>query len=268
MPRPSSASAVRSVTASWSGTDSGARLSDLARANLLLIPLDDRQEWYRYHPPPAGPPPGRAAPSGRASGHALHARAAAWHGSHADDETALEYAMLAGDIDLAARLLPQLAQRAYNSGASGACGAGSRRWTRAVPAPPLRRRRRRRDPVLPTRRPGAGRSLGAIPQRLAARPCAGRPRGGDAQVRASVPVSKRVEQMRADAQAAVAAFAEDDQWRRSRCCASNRRAGSGRRRSGGRHPRNRPFEPRGRAGIAQGDGRRRPRLSRRDRDGP
>ena len=47
---------------------------------------------------------------------------------HADDETALEYAMLAGDIDLAAQLLPQLAQRAYNSGRVGSL----RRWFEAL----------------------------------------------------------------------------------------------------------------------------------------
>ena len=45
-----------------------------------------------------------------------------------DDETALEYAMLAGDIDLAAQLLPQLAQRAYNSGRVGSL----RRWFEAL----------------------------------------------------------------------------------------------------------------------------------------
>ena len=36
--------------------------------------------------------------------------------------------MLAGDIDLAARLLPQLAQRAYNSGRVGSL----RRWFEAI----------------------------------------------------------------------------------------------------------------------------------------
>ena len=87
-------------------------------------------------------------------------RAAAWHGSRADDETALEYAFLAGDIDLAAQLLPELAQRAYNSGRVGSL----RRWFEALDEAacrvPLRSRRRRGDPLLAARRRRTGRALG------------------------------------------------------------------------------------------------------------
>ena len=108
--------------------DSGARLNDLARANLLLIPLDDSQEWYRYHHLLRDHLLAELRRRDEPRVHALHARAAAWHGSHADDETALEYAMLGGDFDLAARLLPQLAQRAYNSGRIGTL----RRWFEAI----------------------------------------------------------------------------------------------------------------------------------------
>ena len=100
-------------------TDSGQRLSDLARSNLLLIPLDDRQEWYRYHHLLREHLLAELQRRSEVRLVALQARAAAWHESHADAETAVEYALLAGDIDLAARLLPQLAQRAYNSGRVG-----------------------------------------------------------------------------------------------------------------------------------------------------
>ena len=104
--------------------DSGSRLNDLAHSNLFIIPLDDAQEWYRYHHLLREHLLAELRGRGQARVQALHTRAAAWHGSRADDETALEYAMLAGDIDLAARLLPQLAQRAYNSGRVGSL----RRW--------------------------------------------------------------------------------------------------------------------------------------------
>ena len=108
--------------------DSGPRLNDLARSNLFLIPLDDQQKWYRYHHLLREHLLAELHRRSATRVRALHARAAAWHGSRDDDETALEYAMLGGDIDLAARLLPQLAQRAYNSGRVGSL----RRWFEAV----------------------------------------------------------------------------------------------------------------------------------------
>ena len=194
--------------------DSAARLNDLARANLLLIPLDDRQEWYRYHHLLRDHLLAELRRRDEARLHALHARAAAWHGSHADDETALEYAMLAGDIDLAARLLPQLAQRAYNSGRVGSL----RRWFEALdqgggpfitPTSPSSARSSSRCSTI-RRRPITGRSTS--PTR---RPTARADAHGMAMSRFGRAFLCRsgVEQMRADAEAAVATFAEDDQWR-------------------------------------------------------
>ena len=177
--------------------DSGARLNDLARANLLLIPLDGRDEWYRYHHLLRDHLLAELRRRDEPRVQALHARAAAWHGSHADDETALEYAMLAGDIDLAARLLPQLAQRAYNSGRVGSL----RRWFEAI------------DQAGGSLRHSDVAAIGAILFSLlddvvqadhwaqylsdpAPEQCRGRPRDGDAPVRPSIHLSKR---RRADA---------------------------------------------------------------------
>jgi LuxR family transcriptional regulator, maltose regulon positive regulatory protein len=194
--------------------DSAARLNELARANLLLIPLDDHQEWYRYHHLLRDHLLAELRRRDEPRVHGLHARAAAWHESRADDETALEYAILAGDMDLAARLLPQLAQRAYNSGRVGSL----RRWFEAIDqgGVPLHHS----DVAV----------VGAILFSLLDDPVQADhwaqylddtpPDGArDAHTMAMLRFGRAflcrsgVEQMRADAQAALAAFADDDQWR-------------------------------------------------------
>ena len=91
-------------------------LADLAGANLLLVPLDRRGEWYRYHhlfrdmllaelqrlEPGLMP--------------VLRGRAAGWCVRNGWPEEALEYSMAAGDVDGAARLVGQLAVPAYRQG--------------------------------------------------------------------------------------------------------------------------------------------------------
>jgi LuxR family maltose regulon positive regulatory protein len=87
---------------------SAAELADLVRSNLLLVPLDRRGFWYRYHHlfrdmllaelerlEPALLP-------------VLRRRAAAWCEANDRPEEALEYAMAAGDVDAAARLVQSL----------------------------------------------------------------------------------------------------------------------------------------------------------------
>jgi LuxR family transcriptional regulator, maltose regulon positive regulatory protein len=194
--------------------DSAARLNDLARSNLLLIPLDDRQEWYRYHhllrEHLLAELHQRSGPRVKA----LHARAAAWHGSHDDDETALEYAMLAGDIDFAARLLPQLAQRAYNSGRVGSL----RRWFEAIDQGGV--------PEHHSDLAVVGAILFSLLDDVAqaehwAQYLHDMPldRGPDDHAAAMIRFGRAflgrsgVEQMRVDAEAALAVFAEGDQWR-------------------------------------------------------
>ena len=88
---------------------SGAALADLARSNLLLVPLDQRGQWYRYHhlfrdmllaelerlEPGLIP--------------VLRRRAAGWCLRNALPEEALEYCIAAGDVDAVARLVEDLA---------------------------------------------------------------------------------------------------------------------------------------------------------------
>ena len=91
-------------------------LADLAGANVLLVPLDRRGEWYRYHhlfrdmllaelhrQQPGLMP-------------VLRRRAAGWYLRNGWPEEALEYSMAAGDVDGAARLVGQLAVPAYRQG--------------------------------------------------------------------------------------------------------------------------------------------------------
>ena len=86
----------------WPG--SAADLAGLARSNLLLVPLDQRGQWYRYHhlfrdmllAQLERVEPGLIP--------VLRRRAAAWCLRNGMDEDALEYFMAAGDVDEAARL--------------------------------------------------------------------------------------------------------------------------------------------------------------------
>jgi LuxR family maltose regulon positive regulatory protein len=95
---------------------SSAALADLARSNLLLVPLDRRGDWYRYHhlfrdmllaelhrqEPDLMP--------------ILQRRAAQWYERNGEPEGALEYWMKAGEVDSAARLVGALGFVTYQRG--------------------------------------------------------------------------------------------------------------------------------------------------------
>jgi LuxR family transcriptional regulator, maltose regulon positive regulatory protein len=97
-------------------TGSAATLADLARSNLLLVPLDRRGEWYRYHhlfrdmllaelerlEPGLIP--------------VLRRRAAGWFLRNDQPEAALEYSIAAGDVDAAAPLVQKLYLRTDRQG--------------------------------------------------------------------------------------------------------------------------------------------------------
>ena len=91
-------------------------LARLERSNLFVVPLDADQAWYRYHhlfrdllrselqrrEPDLLP--------------RLIARAAEWCEANGLPEAAIEYAMVAGDVDRVARLVVSQAQLTYQSG--------------------------------------------------------------------------------------------------------------------------------------------------------
>jgi LuxR family transcriptional regulator, maltose regulon positive regulatory protein len=95
---------------------SAAVLAELARSNMLLVPLDRHGEWYRYHhlfrdmllaelnrlEPGLIP--------------VLRRRAAGWCQQHGLPEEALEYSMAAGDAGTAAGLVEKLVIPAHRHG--------------------------------------------------------------------------------------------------------------------------------------------------------
>jgi LuxR family transcriptional regulator, maltose regulon positive regulatory protein len=97
-------------------TGSAKVLESLAGSNLLLVPLDRRREWYRYHhlfrdllraelerrEPELVPK--------------LHQRAAVWCEANGLEETAIDHAKAAGDADQIARLVLQVMQPVWASG--------------------------------------------------------------------------------------------------------------------------------------------------------
>ena len=95
---------------------SAAVLADLAGSNVLLVPLDRRGEWYRYHHlfrDMLLAELGRREP---ALMPVLRRRAASWCLDNGMPEAALEYCMAAGDVDGAARLVGPLTVSAYRQG--------------------------------------------------------------------------------------------------------------------------------------------------------
>jgi LuxR family maltose regulon positive regulatory protein len=95
---------------------SGKLLVDLAQSNLLLVPLDRREEWYRYHrlfrdmllAQLHRDEPGLIP--------VLRGRAAAWCLQNGLPEEALGYSMAAEDVGTAGRLVAGLAVPAYRQG--------------------------------------------------------------------------------------------------------------------------------------------------------
>jgi len=95
---------------------SAAILADLAGSNLLLVPLDRRGEWYRYHHLFRDMLLGELHRLEPGLITVLRCRAAAWCLNNGMPEAALEYSMAAEDVDEAARLAGQLVVPAYRQG--------------------------------------------------------------------------------------------------------------------------------------------------------
>ena len=95
---------------------SGRALERMESRNLLVVPLDRRREWYRYHRllrELLRAELQRREPELVAD---LHFRAAAWFEANAMPEAAIEHAQAAGDYDRVARLVLELQQPVWASG--------------------------------------------------------------------------------------------------------------------------------------------------------
>ena len=87
---------------------SAASLADLARSNLLLVPLDQRGQWFRYHHLFRDMLLAQLERQSPGLVPVLQRRAASWYVRNGMDEDALEYSIAAGDVDEAARLVQEL----------------------------------------------------------------------------------------------------------------------------------------------------------------
>ncbi len=86
--------------------DDGARLlGELAEANLFVVPLDDRRQWFRYHHLFRDLLRAERERRGEPDTDELLARAAAWHEHHGDPAEAFEYARRGHDLARAGRVL-------------------------------------------------------------------------------------------------------------------------------------------------------------------
>ena len=97
-------------------TGSAEVLASLERSNLLVIPLDHHREWYRYHHLFRELLRAGLERNEPELVRELNLRAATWCEHNDLPETAIEYAMAAGDADQVARLLERLAFPVHRSG--------------------------------------------------------------------------------------------------------------------------------------------------------
>jgi LuxR family transcriptional regulator, maltose regulon positive regulatory protein len=102
----------------------GAILADLARSNLLLVPLDRRGQWYRYHHLFRDMLLAELERREPALILLLRRRAAGWCLDNGRTEEALEYSIAAGDVETVARLAGDLWLPTFRQGQY----ATLRRW--------------------------------------------------------------------------------------------------------------------------------------------
>ena len=94
----------------------GAVLAELAGSNLLLVPLDRRGRWYRYHHLFRDMLRAELERTEPGLIPVLRRRAAAWCLANDLAEEALEYALAAEDVEMAARLVQTLWTPVYDQG--------------------------------------------------------------------------------------------------------------------------------------------------------
>lgn len=119
------------VTGGGDGRDGRAMLEALERANLFVIPLDDRRQWYRYHHLFGDVLQARLRddhPDG-ARIDELHRRAAVWFDAHGDRPEAIRHALAGHDAERAATLVELAAPELHQARQE----ATLRAWLEALP---------------------------------------------------------------------------------------------------------------------------------------
>ena len=99
------------------GRDDAVDLLDrLARESLFVTPLDDRNDWHRYHHLFAELLRAQLERRAPETVDDLHRRAAAWYGANGDGERAVRHAVAAGDADAVADLAAATCDAFINAG--------------------------------------------------------------------------------------------------------------------------------------------------------
>jgi LuxR family transcriptional regulator, maltose regulon positive regulatory protein len=134
------------------GQDSGkTMLQALERANLFVVPLDDRRQWYRYHHLFADVLRAHLAEEQSTVVPDLHRRASTWFEHNGDSSQAVSHALAAEDFARAAHLIELVAPEMLRTRQE----ATLRAWLKALPDNALRSR-----PVLSNAYAGALLSMG------------------------------------------------------------------------------------------------------------
>ncbi len=124
------------------GQDGGREtLSRLERANLFVVPLDDRLVWFRYHHLFADVLRARLLAERPEEVPLLHRRASLWHESNGLTDDAIRHALAARDFDHAGELIEAALPEARRDRRDAAVIG----WLRALPADTIGR-----NPVLTT----------------------------------------------------------------------------------------------------------------------
>jgi LuxR family transcriptional regulator, maltose regulon positive regulatory protein len=106
-----------SLCDSVTGTGDSARvLAEIERANLFLVALDDRGEWFRYHHLFAELLRDELRRQEGAREPVLHQRACAWFASAGDVDEAIQHAITGGDLEMGATLVATHWPAHVNSG--------------------------------------------------------------------------------------------------------------------------------------------------------
>jgi LuxR family maltose regulon positive regulatory protein len=130
------------------GVDSQARLEELERANLFVIPLDRERRWYRYHQLFAEVLRARlqaSVPAGEVAD--LHRRASTWYADQGQLVEAIGHALAGGAADRAAALIERVWHAESVEGVPHYAAVG--RWVATLPPAQVRD-----NPVLCVARAG------------------------------------------------------------------------------------------------------------------
>ena len=110
--------------------DGAELISEIYRANLFLVPLDDEHRWFRYHHLFGGLLRHELARTTPDRPSVLHQRAARWFADHGDAAEAIGHAIASGDAALSGRLVAAHWRRPFNAGQLETV----RMWLAALPA--------------------------------------------------------------------------------------------------------------------------------------